>query len=188
MMTGQWSNCELKFGNGKCIKFEITGMDMKVSFTVKSITCLSYNLFPEWLPPCNPEDPLCHVQPGVHPHLHLTVSGFHWVSESHRNEISDHRVFWHLFPDPRCKISFLNRVPHNPKKKKTTQLVVCMSWTRRSLWKKLFRQTVSCYWHNGGAKGAQFFWQSKIWVERDHKAAKYKEVGVSEYREASWLF
>lgn len=118
MMTGQWSNHELKFGNGKCTKFEITGMDMKVSFTVESITCLSYNLFPEWLPPCNPEDPLCHVQPGVHPHLHLTVSGFHWVSESHRNEISDHRVFWHLFPDPRCKISFLNRVPHNPKKKK----------------------------------------------------------------------
>lgn len=118
MMTGQWSNRKLKLGNGKCIKFEITGMDMKVSFTVKSITCLSYNLFPEWLPPCNPEDPLCHVQPGVHPHLHLTVSGFHWVSESHRNEISDHRVFWHLFPDPRCKISFLNRVPHNPKKTK----------------------------------------------------------------------
>lgn len=36
---------------------------------------------PEWLPPCHPEDPLCHVQPGVHPHLHLTVSGFHRVSK-----------------------------------------------------------------------------------------------------------
>lgn len=39
------------------------------------------SLPPEWFPSCHPEDPLCHVQPSLHPHLHLTVSGFHWVSE-----------------------------------------------------------------------------------------------------------
>lgn len=49
--------------------------------------CALYNLmsFPitsEWLPPGHPEDPLCYVQPGVHPHLHLAVSSFHRVSKA----------------------------------------------------------------------------------------------------------
>lgn len=47
-------------------------------------TQLSSNPFvprSERLPSRHPEDPLRHVQPGVHPHLHTILPGFHWVSE-----------------------------------------------------------------------------------------------------------
>lgn len=70
----------------------------------------------ERFPPCHPEDPLCHVQPGVHPHLHLTLSGFHRVSQP---------LLSAPFTDPWGKICSHNLVLHDSPQK---QLVFCMAY------------------------------------------------------------